>query len=67
MTTKYKRLKELGRGGYGAAILACDRKDKRKRYVVKEVRLADMSAAEIAAAHREADFLAQLDHANIVK
>lgn len=67
MATKYKRLKELGRGGFGAAILACERSDRRRLFVIKEVRVKDMSAAEADAARQEAQFLAALSHQNIVK
>jgi NIMA (never in mitosis gene a)-related kinase len=62
---KYKQIKLLGKGGFGAAMLVQDRTDQTRLYVVKEVRLsADKKAQEDA--KREAAFLKSLRHPNIV-
>lgn len=67
MADRYKRIKELGRGGFGAAFLAAPVADKRHLVVIKEVRVKDMSSTEATAARKEAEFLEALDHPNITK
>ena len=62
----FERIKELGRGSFGAAILV-RRKTDNKRLVVKEVNLGGLSPKEISDARKEANFLANLTHANIVR
>jgi hypothetical protein len=60
------QIKELGRGGFGAAILVAPKTDPTKRYVVKEVSLSAMGTKERADAQKEVDFLRELSHPNIV-
>ena len=62
----FERIRELGRGSFGAAILV-RRKSDSKQLVVKEVNLASLSPKEIAEARKEANFLANLTHPNIVR
>jgi len=62
----FERIKELGRGSFGAAILV-RRKSDQKKLVVKEVSLGGLSPKEIADARKEANFLANLNHPNIVR
>jgi len=62
----YDRIRELGRGSFGAAILV-RRKTDQKQLVVKEVNLGSLSQKEIAEARKEANFLANLSHPNIVR
>jgi NIMA (never in mitosis gene a)-related kinase len=60
---RYVKGKKLGQGGFGAAFLVTHR-DSGKQYVLKEIQLADARAA--ADAKKEAAFLRQLQHPNIV-
>jgi len=62
---KYSKIKVLGKGGFGEAVLAT-RKDTRETVVIKEVRLAGLSRKEIDDAKKEAAFLSSLRHPNIV-
>ena len=62
----FERIKELGRGSFGAAILV-RRKSDQKKLVVKEVSLGGLSPKEIVDARKEANFLANLNHPNIVR
>lgn len=63
---KYTQLKVLGRGGFGSAILAQCKDGARERVVIKEVKLAGLTAQQVADARKEAGFLAALRHPNIV-
>jgi NIMA (never in mitosis gene a)-related kinase len=62
----YERIKDLGEGGYGKAML-CREKLSRKMFVIKEVRLSALGPKERREATREADVLKSLQHPNIVK
>jgi hypothetical protein len=64
--SKYRKVQKLGQGGFGAAFLVESRADASKKFVVKEVllRTTDKKAADEA--KKEAAFLAQLKHPNIV-
>jgi len=59
---KYKRVKLLGKGGFGAAILVQARDDRRKLLVIKEVKISSLSRKEVDDAKREAAFLKELKH-----
>jgi len=63
---KYKKVKLLGKGGFGAAILVQSREDRRKQLVIKEVKISSLSKKEVDDAKREAAFLKELKHQNIV-
>lgn len=62
---KYKRLKYLGKGSYGAAILVELRSNPSQRFVIKEIVIGHLKPAEQAAAKSEAEVLAQMNHSNI--
>ena len=62
----FERIRELGKGSFGSAILVRRRSDQ-KQLVVKEVILSGLSKKEVDDARKEANFLAQLQHPNIVK
>lgn len=62
---KYKRIKYLGRGSYGAAILVELRADASKKFVLKEIIIGHLSDVEQAAAKQEAEVLHQMSHSNI--
>lgn len=63
---KYVRVKPLGKGSFGAAILI-RRKADNQLLVVKEVNLTKMSAKEREEARNECKVLQQLNHPNIVR
>ena len=63
---KYERLRILGRGAYGEAILA-RRKDDQSLVVIKQVRLSALKPDDRAAAFQEAEVLSKLHHPFIVQ
>ena len=63
---KYARVKTLGKGSFGAAILVTSRADPSEKFVVKEVDVSRMPRDEREAARLEAQLLAALHHPNIV-
>jgi serine/threonine protein kinase len=62
---KYEIIKELGQGGFGKALLVRDKSTKRK-VVVKEVAMNNLSADNKAKARAEANVLKLMQHDNIV-
>ena len=62
---KYKRLKYLGKGSYGAAILVELRANPNQKFVVKEIVIGHLKESEQAAAKKEAEVLHQMTHSNI--
>ena len=62
---KYKRLKYLGKGSYGAAILVEMRSNPRQKFVIKEIVIGHLSEVEQTAAKKEAEVLHQMSHSNI--
>lgn len=60
----YKKLKYLGKGSYGAAILV-QKKSNNQKYVVKEIVIGHLKPDEQAAAKKEADVLHSMNHSNI--
>ena len=64
---KYKRERVLGKGGFGEAILASSREDRSRKFVVKEVNLSSLSVKEQEDARKEAAFLKELQHQNIIR
>lgn len=63
--TRYRKLQKLGQGGFGAAFLVECRTSSSK-FVVKEVQLRTSDKKAADEARKEAAFLAQLKHPNIV-
>ena len=62
----YERVRVLGRGSYGAAVLVRRRADGR-RFVMKEVDVSHMGAREREASELEARVLQNLRHPNVVR
>mmetsp|Transcript_10718 Transcript_10718/g.17474 ORF Transcript_10718/g.17474 Transcript_10718/m.17474 type:complete len:1278 (-) Transcript_10718:2028-5861(-) len=62
---KYKRLKYLGKGSYGAAILVELRSNPSQRFVIKEIVIGHLKPAEQASAKSEAEVLQIMNHSNI--
>lgn len=65
---QYERLKALGQGSFGTALLVRERRSGRRgQYrVIKEIDLTRMPVAEQAEAQSEANVLRQLSHINII-
>ena len=66
MRSEYERIKVLGKGSYGAAILV-KHKRSQKKMVMKTIAISNMSKQELADAKKEAAVLRSLDHPNIVR
>eukprot|EP01031_Cornospumella_fuschlensis_P053239 gene53239-65028_t len=62
---KYRKVKYLGKGSYGAAILVELRADPTQKFVVKEIVIGHLKPAEQQAARKEAEVLHQMNHSNI--
>jgi len=63
---RFQRVKLLGRGAYGSAVLVRDKVGGSQLRVVKEIDLSKIPAAAQREAQREADVLRSLSHSNIV-
>lgn len=63
---QYKRLKELGSGAFGSAFLVQRRDAKDVLHVAKIIKLPHLSEKEREAAQREAQYLEQVSHPNII-
>lgn len=61
---KYKRIKYLGKGSYGAAILA-ELRSNGQKFVIKEIVIGHLKPHEQAAAKKEAEVLSAMSHSNI--
>jgi serine/threonine protein kinase len=62
---KYKKVKYLGKGSYGAAILVELRSNPSQKFVIKEIVIGHLKPAEQEAAKTEAEVLHQMNHSNI--
>lgn len=62
---KYTRVRQIGEGAFGKAILV-KRKDVARQYVIKEINITKMSPKEREESRKEVAVLAQLKHPNIV-
>lgn len=62
---KYERIKKLGEGGFGQVFLVRDKTDQ-KLYVQKEIDLSKLDEKGRAEAVKEASFLQQMRHPNII-
>uniref|UniRef100_A0A8C1W8J1 non-specific serine/threonine protein kinase n=1 Tax=Cyprinus carpio TaxID=7962 RepID=A0A8C1W8J1_CYPCA len=63
---KYERLKKIGEGSFGKAILVKSRTDSRQ-YVIKEIGISRMSNKERQESRKEVAVLANMSHPNIVQ
>ncbi|XP_073672798.1 serine/threonine-protein kinase Nek1 [Garra rufa] len=63
---KYERLKKIGEGSFGKAILVKSRTDDRQ-YVIKEIGISRMSNKERQESRKEVAVLANMSHPNIVQ
>lgn len=62
---KYKKVKYLGKGSYGAAILVELRSNPSQKFVIKEIVIGHLKISEQNAAKMEAEVLHQMSHSNI--
>ena len=65
MLKKYKKVKYLGKGCYGAAILVELKANSAQKFVIKEIVVGHMKESEQTAAKREAEVLHKMSHSNI--
>ena len=65
MLKKYKKIKYLGKGSYGAAILVELKANPSQKFVIKEIVVGHMKPAQQAEAKKEAAVLQQMSHSNI--
>jgi serine/threonine protein kinase len=64
---EYERLRVLGSGSYGSAVLVQRvESGQARQFVIKEVDASRMSAEELRKAAQEADVLRKLSHPNII-
>jgi serine/threonine protein kinase len=67
MSSAYETLRVLGRGSYGTAVLARDRRQEGDElHVLKQVDISDMSEEACQKAQEEVAVLKSLQHVNIV-
>ena len=62
----YKKIKYLGKGSYGAAILVESKINSKLKFVIKEIVIGHMKTHEQNEAKKEADVLHKMNHSNIV-
>ena len=62
---QYTRIRKIGEGSYGRALLVKGRQDGRQ-YVIKVINLSKMDKREREEARREVKVLSQMKHPNIV-
>lgn len=63
---KYKRVRQIGKGSFGAAVLVSDLKPPCKKYVVKTVDVGRLKPSERDEAMKEVRLLASFDHPHII-
>ncbi|XP_016526248.1 serine/threonine-protein kinase Nek1 isoform X4 [Poecilia formosa] len=63
---KYEKVKQIGEGSFGKAILVKS-KDDGRQYVIKEIGISGMSRKERQESRREVAVLANMSHPNIVQ
>ncbi|XP_067454914.1 interferon-induced very large GTPase 1-like [Thunnus thynnus] len=63
---KYEKVRKIGKGGFGKAILVKSKEDGHQ-YVIKEIDISGMSPEERQKAQKEVEVLANMSHPNIVQ
>jgi serine/threonine protein kinase len=63
---KYRRVRVIGRGSFGCAIL-CRRKRDNHQCVIKQIQTDGMDDSEHSAVTGEVRILSSLDHPNIIR
>jgi NIMA (never in mitosis gene a)-related kinase 1/4/5 len=62
---KYKKVKYLGQGSYGAAILVSLKSNPHEQFVIKEIVIGHLKESEQLATQNEVEVLKQMHHSNI--
>ncbi|KAM9358014.1 serine/threonine-protein kinase Nek1 [Symphorus nematophorus] len=63
---KYEKVKKIGEGSFGKAVLVKSKEDGRQ-YVIKEIGISGMSSKERQESRKEVAVLANMSHPNIVQ
>ena len=64
---KYKKIKEVGKGAFGAAILVQSRVNPKAQYVIKLVDVSKLKPKDREETKKEVKLLAAFNHPNIVR
>ena len=64
---KYTKIRVVGKGAFGAAVLVQARNRPSEQFIVKEVDMSRLSAREREEAKKEIKLLASFNHPNIVR
>ena len=64
---KYKKVRVIGKGAFGAAVLVAARADPKQQYVIKQVDVSRLKPKERDEAKKEIKLLASFHHPNIVR
>ena len=64
---RYQKVRVVGKGAFGAALLVNDRRGSGKQYVIKQVDVSRMKPREHEEAKKEIKLLAAFNHPNIVR
>ena len=65
--SNYRKVKVIGRGSFGAAVLVNAAEDSKQQFVIKEVNVTRMGKKEQEEAKKEIKLLATFNHPNIVQ
>ncbi|XP_071941131.1 uncharacterized protein [Antedon mediterranea] len=66
MANKFEKIRVIGSGSFGQAWLVCSKQSKRK-YVVKEMQVSNMTEKERNQALNEVSILARLKHKHVIR
>jgi NIMA (never in mitosis gene a)-related kinase len=64
---KYRKVKYLGKGSYGSAILVSLKSNPKQTFVIKEILIGHLKKQEQDSAKKEVDVLRKMKHSNITE